>query len=111
VLEQCDELIGVIGLECTDSEALVRSLVVAKDHHGQGWGRELLRTLEREAGALGIRQLVLLTETAQLFFSAHGYAAIDRAHAPEALQRTAEFRSLCPVSAVCMTKWLQARHD
>jgi amino-acid N-acetyltransferase len=67
-------------------------------------------TLEREAGALGIRQLVLLTESAQPFFTALGYMVIDRGHVPEALRQTAEFRSLCPVSAVCMTKSLESRH-
>jgi amino-acid N-acetyltransferase len=110
VLEVRNELIGVIGLECADVGALVRSLVVAEDHRGQGWGRELLMTLEREAGALGIRQLVLLTETAQQFFSAHDYAVIERGHVPEALLQTAEFHSLCPVSAVCMTKSLRSGH-
>jgi len=111
VLEMHDEVVGVVGLECADRGALVRSLVVARDHRGQGWGSELLVRVEREAGELGIRQLVLLTETAQRFFSAHGYAVIDRGRVPEALQRTAEFRSLCPVSAVCMTKSLETGRD
>ena len=94
VLEAGGELIGVIGLECAASGALVRSLTVAPAYRGQGWGHKLLSTLEREARALGIRQLVLLTETAQAFFTAHGYAVIDRARVPEELHETAEFRSL-----------------
>jgi amino-acid N-acetyltransferase len=107
VLEAGGELVGVIGLECAESGALVRSLTVARGYRGLGWGRELLLTLEREAHALGIRQLVLLTETAQPFFVAHGYAVIDRVFVPEELQQTAEFRSLCPASAVCMSKSLE----
>ena len=107
VLELGDELIGTIGLECAGNGALVRSLTIAKIHRGQGWGRALLSALEREARSLDIRQLVLLTETAQPFFAAHGYAVIDRRYVPEELKHSAEFQSLCPVSAVCMTKSLE----
>lgn len=107
VLEAGGELVGVIGLECAASGALVRSLTVVPAYRGQGWARELLRTAEREARALGIRQLVLLTETAQAFFVAHGYGVIERADVPEELQRTAQFRSLCPAAAICLGKSLE----
>lgn len=107
VLEAGDEVLGVIGLQCADGGALVRSLAVAPPYRGQGWGRQLLATLERDAYGLGIQQLVLLTETAQAFFAAQGYAVVDRTHVPEELQQTAEFRSLCPASAICMTKLLE----
>lgn len=35
-----------------------------------------------------------------------GYAVIDRAYVSEELRQSAEFRSLCPASAVCMSKAL-----
>jgi amino-acid N-acetyltransferase len=54
----------------------------------------------------GVEQLVLLTEAAEQFFHAIGYEAIDRSSVPEAIKQSAEFRSLCPASAVCMTKYL-----
>jgi len=107
VLAAGDEVLGVVGLQCTDGGALVRSLAVAPGYRGQGWGRQLLATLERDARGLGIQQLVLLTETAQAFFAAQGYAVVDRTHVPKELQQTAEFRSLCPASAICMTKSLE----
>jgi amino-acid N-acetyltransferase len=49
-----------------------------------------------------------LTETAENFFRGLGYEAIDRRYVPEEIQQSAEFRSLCPASAVCMTKSLSA---
>ena len=49
---------------------------------------------------------MLLTETAEKFFRAIGYEVIDRRHVPEEIKQSAEFRSLCPASAVCMTKLL-----
>lgn len=110
VLEAGVELVGVIGLECAGNGGLVRSLMVAQPYRGQGWAGELLATLEREACALGVRQLVLLTETAEGFFAARGYATIDRRYVPEELKESEEFHSLCPASAVCMTKSLESSH-
>jgi amino-acid N-acetyltransferase len=49
---------------------------------------------------------VLLTETAETFFRRLGYEAIDRHYVSEDLKQSAEFRALCPASAVCMTKSL-----
>jgi amino-acid N-acetyltransferase len=59
-----------------------------------------------DARADGARQLVLLTETAQPFFVQLGYQVIERDDAPGEVKRSAEFASLCPASAVCMTKSL-----
>ena len=53
-----------------------------------------------------VEQLVLLTETAEKFFRAIGYEVIDRRHVPQGIKQSAEFRSLCPASAVCMSKLL-----
>lgn len=54
----------------------------------------------------GVELPVLLTETAEAFFRSLGYAAIDRRFVSEEPKQSAEFRSLCPVSAVCMSKAL-----
>jgi amino-acid N-acetyltransferase len=66
--------------------------------------RALLRSAELPTDVM---QLVLLTQTAQSFFERLGYGVIDRALSPEAVRTSAEFRSLCPASAVCMTKTLE----
>jgi N-acetylglutamate synthase-like GNAT family acetyltransferase len=51
-----------------------------------------------------INQLILLTETATEFFAHQGYRVIERSSAPQDVQGSDEFRSLCPSSATCMTK-------
>ena len=56
----------------------------------------------------GMDQLVLLTQTAEPFFATRGYAVIAREAAPAAVRRSAEFRSICPASAICMTRQLRA---
>jgi amino-acid N-acetyltransferase len=99
-----DSLIGVAGLEGFGEVALVRSVAVAPSHRGRGIGQALVRELERAARSQGATQLILLTETAERFFEREGYRVIERATAPAAVQASAEFRSLCPQSAICMAK-------
>ena len=98
--------IGAVGLERHGDVGLVRSLVVTPGRRRHGLGRTLVRTLEEHAHATGVAQLVLLTETAEAFFRRLGYAVIDRGTAPAAVADSAEFRTLCPSTAVCMTKRL-----
>ncbi len=109
VSETGGRLGGVIGLERFGTDALLRSLCVAPDYQRRGLGQELVTRLERDARAEGIERLVLLTETAEAFFRRLGYELIDRRYAPEEFKESAEFRSLCPASAACMTKELVAR--
>jgi amino-acid N-acetyltransferase len=104
VLEAEESLIGVVGMERFGTRALLRSLAVAPRYRLRGMGYQLVLQLEREARADGIEQLVLLTESAEMFFRAIGYEVIDRCHVPEEIKLSAEFRSLCPASAVCMSK-------
>jgi amino-acid N-acetyltransferase len=106
VLEEEGSLIGVIGLERFGHEALLRSLTVAPDHRKRGLGHELVARLEMDAQEDGVLKLVLLTETAQPFFKRLGYLVTDRGQVGDHVKQSAEFRSLCPVSAICMSKAL-----
>jgi amino-acid N-acetyltransferase len=109
VLEMQGELAGAVALEGIGREArLLRSLIVAPGQRGRGLARALAARVEQDARAEGIEQLVLLTETAQALFQRLGYRVIERAAAPEPLQWSAEFRSLCPATAICMAKRLSA---
>lgn len=100
------ELAGVIGLQRFDGVALLRSLAVAPAHRRGGLGGRLVAALEARARDLGITELVLLTQTAEAFFLRNDYQRIRRDDAPAAVQASAEFRTLCPASAVCMAKRL-----
>lgn len=109
VLEAEQSVIGVVGMERFGASALLRSLAIAPDYQRQGLGQKLVASLERNARSKGIEQLVLLTETAEAFFRGIGYEVADRRHVADEIKQSAEFRSLCPASAVCMTKsvaWL-----
>jgi protein-tyrosine-phosphatase/N-acetylglutamate synthase-like GNAT family acetyltransferase len=108
VAESGNDIVGVIAMERHDSGGLLRSLVVAPSHQRHGLGRELVAHLEEHAHSAGVEQLVLLTQTAESFFRTLGYSVIDRHYVPEDLKQSEEFRSLCPATAVCMTKSLTA---
>jgi amino-acid N-acetyltransferase len=97
-----DGLVGVAGMEVHGDAGLLRSVCVAEAARGTGLGGRLCDEMERRASARGIGALYLLTTTAQEFFGARDFDVIDRAEAPEAIRQTAEFRSLCPSSAICM---------
>lgn len=69
-----------------------------------GLGRSVVSELERQARAAQVKCLVLLTETAADFFARQGFRTIERGSAPQDMQTSAEFRSLCPSSAIRMAK-------
>jgi amino-acid N-acetyltransferase len=107
VMRADGEVIAAGALQRFGSSALLRSVVVAPAHRGSGVGRLMVRELERSARAARIIQLILLTETAAEFFARQGYRVMERSDAPEEIQGSEEFRSLCPSSATCMVKTLK----
>ena len=106
IVREDDRLIGAVGLETYGHSGLLRSLVVAPEARQSGIGRKLVDELEIAARSNGLRQLLLLTQTAERFFAHRGYTVIDRGKAPDEVRSAAEFRTLCPASATCMSKSL-----
>ena len=106
VVRSAGQIIGIGALEHFGGTALLRSVAVEPQWRGTGVGRLLTDELERRARAAGVSEVVLLTLTAADFFRRLGYAAKDRAWVPEAVLASAEFKSLCPASAMCLAKAL-----
>jgi amino-acid N-acetyltransferase len=106
VLVNAGVIVAAGALERFGSAALLRSVVVAGDRRGAGLGRRIVEELESRAGAAGIDLLILLTQTARGFFAGQGYRVIERIDAPADVRGSAEFRSLCPSTAICMIKLL-----
>ena len=104
VIRQDGQLLAAGALQRFGSSALLRSVVVTADRRGNGLGRSVVGELERLARAAHISQLFLLTQTAADFFARQGYRVVERSSAPRDMQGSEEFRSLCPSSAICMTK-------
>ncbi|MGD0153773.1 MAG: arsenic resistance N-acetyltransferase ArsN2 [Thermacetogeniaceae bacterium] len=97
-------LVGVVGLEALGEFGLLRSLAVAGEHRGKGIGNLLHENMIAYARLQGIKQLYALTLTIEDFLSKRGFRRIAREEVPEPLKATEEFRSICPASAICMTR-------
>ena len=101
-------VIGSAALELYSTAALLRSVAVDQAFRGQGLGRRLTQAALALAQRQGITHVYLLTETAAEFFPRFGFRPIARAQVPPAVQRSVEFTSVCPVSALVMELHLES---
>lgn len=106
VLEYNETLIGTIGLEVYGPIALLRSLAVKKEYQFDGFGRMLYQKLILNAEGKGVKDIYLLTTTAEKYFSKKGFKRISRENVPEKIKNTVEFSTLCPKNSICMIKRL-----
>jgi amino-acid N-acetyltransferase len=102
VAELGGELVGVAGLEPYGSAGLLRSVAVSTEARGAGLGGALVERVASDAAARGIRDLFLLTTTAERYFRRHGFRPLARDTVPERVRASVEFQGACPASAVCM---------
>ncbi|MTI40793.1 arsenic resistance N-acetyltransferase ArsN2 [Fulvivirga lutimaris] len=98
-----EQLIGIGALEIKGDSALLRSLAIDKNSQNMGLGNQLLTTMLELSKSKGIKNLFLLTETAEPFFKKNNFKNINRNQVPEEIAMTEEFKSICPSSAICMT--------
>lgn len=102
-------VIGSIGLELYPPIGLLRSLAVVPEHHCQGVGTQLVRSLLEHAQRLGIQSVVLLTTTAAAFFERFGFARVERETIPAAVSESKEFQINACHTAQCMSLALPRR--
>lgn len=102
ILDDDGEVAGTVGLEVYGDHALLRSLGVASGRQGCGRGGALCDAVLARARALGVTEVVLLTETASGFFARRGFESVPREQVDEAVRQSVEFRKACPASATCM---------
>ena len=97
-------LIGTAGVELLGTSGLLRSLCVRSNYRNRGIATELCNRIEVYARNAGVNRLYMLTTTAKDYFFLRGYSVCSRDSVPTAVQATAEFRSLCSCTAVCMVR-------
>jgi amino-acid N-acetyltransferase len=102
VAERDGTLVGVIGLEIYDDRGLLRSAAVDSGERGTGVGAALVGALIETSRTRGLKELVLLTTTADRWFPRFGFVTIARDATPVAVRRSAEFMGACPASATVM---------
>jgi amino-acid N-acetyltransferase len=96
------KIIGCIGIEKYGAESLLRSFVVDSNYRKKGFGKELYNRLLLHGVQNEIKTLHLLTTSAKEYFIKVGFGIHDRNRAPEIIQNSTEFKSLCPSSSVYM---------
>lgn len=106
VTKEGNTITAVIGLELFNNVALLRSMATAVTHRSLGLASALVTTLENYAAAKQVKSMYLLTTTARTFFEKRGYNIIERSTAPQSIQQSREFSTLCPASALVMKKAL-----
>jgi amino-acid N-acetyltransferase len=111
VAEMGGGLVGVIGLEVYGEAALLRSAAVQEGRRGSGIGRALVRGILELARRRGVRDVYLLTTTAEHYFPKFGFTQVDRASAAESIQASAEFQGACPDTAVLMRRRVEPQSE
>jgi amino-acid N-acetyltransferase len=104
--ERAGVIVACAGLEHSGEVALVRSVAIAAPLRNAGLGAALCDTLLGDARRRGVKDAYLLTTSAPRFFARMGFAPTPRETPPPAIQRTREFASLCPASALVMHRTL-----
>lgn len=97
-----ERVVGVAGLEVYGSDGLLRSVAVERGWRGRGLAEILTGEVLNSARREGIGTVYLLTETADRYFSRRGFVRTQREAVSETVRESAEFRELCPASAVVM---------
>lgn len=91
-LENEHGLIGCVGLEVFGEDAVLRSLAVATEGRGIGYGWMLADTVINMARFRGVKRLYLVTEKASDFFAEkHGFRVVDMSTAPEPVAASTTF--------------------
>ena len=98
--------VGCVAVEFYGNAGLLRSLAVNIDFRGKGIGQKLVAEAEALSRDKGSKNIYLLTTTAAGFFPKIGWQITKRSSVPEGIALSSEFASVCPSTAICMTKSL-----
>jgi len=107
IVKQHGLSIGVIGMELYGEYGLLRSMATDPVHRNNGIASSLIAELFSYGKSLGLKEMYLLTETAENYFAKRGFQKINREETPPAIKQSAEFNHLCPSTAVVMKKEIQ----
>lgn len=104
VVERDGGLIACVALERHGSDGYLRSVAVAAAHRGAGLGARLTEEMQREAAAEGLRDLWLMTLSAEPFFARLGFVRLPREQSPPWLRSHDHYLTYCPAGAIVMRR-------
>lgn len=97
-----NELLAVIGMECTGSYGLLRSLAVTTEVRKRGIAAELIAAALSKAKSGGIKEMYLLTETAEKYLQKFGFVKVSRSEILGLLIENSALNSACSCCSTCM---------
>ena len=95
-------IVGCAAVEIYGASGLLRSVAVDGTRRGEGLGHQLTQAALDLARARGLTSVYLLTTTAAEFFPRFGFREVSRDQVDPAVQRSVEFTTACPASAIAM---------
>lgn len=108
VAEDGGAVVGAAAVESFGDHGLLRSVAVAEPLRGTAIGTRLVAEAVTVAKSAGLRDLWLLTETAEGFFTRLGWRASGDGDLPESLRLSPEYTAHCSESAAVMVRDLAA---
>lgn len=102
VADLAGKVVGALGVEKSDSAALLRSFTVQADFRKRGIGEALVRHVLGQLKFEGVSPLYILTNTAEAFAARFGFVKISRQEIPVALLASSALGTACPASSTCM---------
>ncbi|HKJ33589.1 MAG TPA: GNAT family N-acetyltransferase [Balneolales bacterium] len=103
---QHDEIVGVISLQINNQIGLLKSFFVINKMRSKGIGNKLYKRIINHANIQGIRQLYLITETADDYFYRMGFRHLAKNETPEIVKYSYDFMAKCCECARVMNKAL-----
>lgn len=103
-LDQGLAVVGSVGIERVGPYGLLRSFAVYETFRKSGVGQHLYEKALDFARNTSIRELWLITTSADEYFARRGFERIERADVPPEISGTMQFSALCPASSTVMRK-------
>jgi N-acetylglutamate synthase-like GNAT family acetyltransferase len=103
-VDPSDRVVGIGGYEPLGDAVLLRSIVIAPERRGQGFGKHIAEELMRRAAGRGARRAYALTTGPETFLTTLSFERIERTSAPISVLETRQARGLCAASAVLWRK-------
>lgn len=103
-VKENNEIIATGALEIYGKYAVLRSVAIKLHFQNLGYGKQIVKFLEKKAGELGVQKLYLLTTTAESFFRKLKYHPVQRELCPDKIKSSTQFNNICPSTASCLFK-------
>lgn len=101
-----DEILGAGALAVIDTFSMLRSVCINKKYQKNRLGSDLCGHLYEKAQALGLKDIYLLTDTAEGFFKKQKFETISRKELPIILEQNVLVQNACSTNSTVMHRKL-----